>query len=58
MREKLLSLFNRHVINEGMLDPKNYELEHFSYSRSAGARLKERYRSSDSMIGPHENFEY
>ncbi|MDZ5741370.1 hypothetical protein [Pseudomonas asiatica] len=48
---------NREV-RKWMLDPKNYELAHFSYNRSAGARLNQLYRSPDNIIGPHEKLSY
>ncbi|WP_256127450.1 RHS repeat-associated core domain-containing protein, partial [Pseudomonas sp. NBRC 111120] len=45
-------------VRKWMLDSKNYELEHFSFNRSAGARLNQFYRSPDNFIGPHEYFSY
>jgi hypothetical protein len=45
-------------VRQWMRDPDNYELEHFSTNRSAGAKLKQVYRPPESMIGPHENFSY
>ncbi|WP_193395011.1 RHS repeat-associated core domain-containing protein, partial [Pseudomonas savastanoi] len=45
-------------VRQWMRDPKNYELEHFSTNRSAGAKLGQIYRPPESMIGPHENFSY
>ncbi|GKQ48979.1 hypothetical protein PSTH2693_27505 [Pseudomonas syringae pv. theae] len=45
-------------VRQWMRDPKNYELEHFSINRSAGAKLKQVYRAPNSIVGPHENFSY
>ncbi|ELF6209485.1 RHS domain-containing protein [Pseudomonas putida] len=45
-------------VRKWMLDPKNYELEHYSYNRSAGAKLNQFYRSPDNIVGPHESFQY
>uniref|UniRef100_UPI001EF53B78 RHS repeat-associated core domain-containing protein n=1 Tax=Snodgrassella communis TaxID=2946699 RepID=UPI001EF53B78 len=41
-----------------MRDSDNYELEYFGHNRSQGARLKERYRDSESFIGPAEKSQY
>ncbi|TCP79941.1 RHS repeat-associated protein [Pseudomonas putida] len=45
-------------VRKWMLDPKNYELEHYSYNRSAGAKLNQFYRSPDNIVGTHESFQY
>ncbi|OCX20519.1 RHS repeat-associated core domain-containing protein [Pseudomonas graminis] len=45
-------------VRSWMLDSKNYELDHYSINRSAGAKLNQLYRPPESMVGPHENFNY
>ncbi|MEJ2692923.1 MAG: DUF4150 domain-containing protein [Candidatus Thiodiazotropha sp.] len=37
-----------------MLDPDNYELDHYSLNRSSGGRLTDRYKKPEDFIGPHE----
>lgn len=41
-----------------MRDSNNYELEYYSYNRSQGARLLERYKDSSEFIGPTESSQY
>jgi hypothetical protein len=41
-----------------MRDSDNYELEYFGHNCSQDARLKERYRDSESFIGPAEKSHY
>lgn len=35
-----------------MRDPNNYELDHYSLNRSAGARLGVTYKEAVDFIGP------
>jgi hypothetical protein len=41
-----------------MRDSDNYELEYFGHNCSQDACLKERYRDSESFIGPAEKSHY
>lgn len=41
-----------------MRDPNNYELEFYSYNRSQGALLTDRYKNPSEFVGPSEQSQY